>query len=217
MTRARRLSVVTLTLLAAVGAANGGGGTGSAPVRVVDRTFSCTVQRVEGFRYVDVAAVSGFRDPPDAAEWEWQPASWVLDRSGRSLASMTAGDPPAAVQRQRVPMLAVHPTPCRPAKRISFSRRGLVGGRASQLQGSDRYACRVGRSVRLRVRAVFREPTTFARRSYRGRPLLATPPDAVVAEAQVSVQNLAGRPLVFADVLESGRTRLFTAPTCLAE
>jgi hypothetical protein len=69
----------------------------------------------------------------------------------------------------------------------------------------------------MRVRAVFRERTTFTRRTYGGRVILATTPEAVVLEGQIAVQTAAGKPLAFADVLQSGRTRLFTAPGCLAD
>lgn len=209
---------MALTLLvAAAGATSSGIATSSAPVRVVDRTFSCAVARDQGARLFDAAAVSGYRDPQEPAEWKWQPGAWVLDRAGSSLASVTAGAPPLLVRRQRIPMLAVLPAKCRPSEAIPFSRRGLTGGSASQLQGSDRYECRAGSRVLVRVRAVFRAPTTFTKQRYRGRMILATPPEAVVREAQLAIQTLTGKPLVYADLFESGRARLFTAASCVAD
>jgi hypothetical protein len=218
MARIRRVFTVAAAFLVAAAAATGSGtATSSAPARVVDRTFSCAVARYEGARMLDVVAVSGYRDPDQPAEWEWQPAAWALDRVGSSLASVTAGAPPLQVRRQRIPMLAVVPAKCRPSEGIPFSRRGLVGGPASQLQGSDRYECRAGSRVLVRVRAVFRAPTTFTTQRYRGRVILATPPDAVVREGRLAIRTLEGKPLVDADVHESGRARLFTAASCLAD
>jgi hypothetical protein len=213
----RATTVLVLLLVAAASAAGSGTATSSAPVRVVDRTFSCAVAAAAGIRTIDVSAVSGYREPAAPAEWAWQPGAWVFDRAGSTLVTLTAGEQTVQADQHRVPMLAVTPTKCRPAKRIAFSRRDLTGGTASQLQGTDQYECRAGGGrVLVRVRAVFRAPTTFTRQRYQGRAILATPPEAVVREGKVAVRTLAGKPLMYADLRESGSARLFTAASCVS-
>jgi hypothetical protein len=218
----RSAAAITLTLALALGVASvtqaaidasGGGGAAS---RIIDRTFSCSVTRQAGARVLTVTAVSGFRDPDKPADWKWQPGAALGDRDG-SLVSFAAGVPNQNAREQRVRMLAINPASCRPASgRLALSPRGLVGGRASQLQGSDTYECRVAGNVLVRVRAVFRAATTLSSDRYFGRRILAVPTSAVVREARLAVRAPAGRPLVYADVLESGRARLFTARGCIA-
>jgi hypothetical protein len=75
----------------------------------------------------------------------------------------------------------------------------------------------VAQRVIVRVRAVFRGPTSL--RTYRdfGRRLLATPLAAVAREAQLAVRTPAGKRVMYADVIESGKARLFTAGGCVAD
>ena len=86
--------------------------------------------------------------------------------------------------------------------RVAFLTQGLTGGRAAQL--GDELQCIVPRSLMVRVRAVFREPVELevVRRSYSavGR----------IEQGQVAVRTTGGKPLVYADVTDSGRARLFT-------
>jgi hypothetical protein len=187
------------------------------PSRIIDRTFTCSVARHAGARVLNVAAVSGFRDPDSPGEWKWQPWAGVNDHDG-SLAGVAAGDPNQNTRQQRARMLGIDPGSCRPATaRVALSTRGLLGGPASQLQGSDAYECPVGPSILVRVRAVFRAPTTLSVQRYFGRRILAVPTSAVVREARVAVRSAAGKPLVYAEVFESGRARLFFVGNCVRD
>ena len=122
-----------------------------------------------------------------------------------TLAGVTAGwPPPRPLASGGVGFDGRRCTPTR--SRVSFSRHGLAGGRSAQL--GDEFQCVVPRSLLVRVRAVFREPVelTLADRSYSaiGR----------IAQGQVAVRTTAGKALVYADVTDSGRARLFTAGRC---
>ena len=86
---------------------------------------------------------------------------------------------------------------------VSFSRRGLVGGRASQL--GDELNCRVSRKQLVRVRAVFRGPADL---------VLSKPGTFYSAEGRMESGRLDGTPLVYADVADSGAARLFAARGC---
>lgn len=83
--------------------------------------------------------------------------------------------------------------------------------------GSDAYECRAPRAVLLRVQARFRTRTTLRLQSRYGWRTLATSNAAVIEQARLAIRTASGRPLVYADVLGSGRARLFTARTCTAD
>ena len=122
-----------------------------------------------------------------------------------TLAGVTAGWPPPKPLTSGG--LAFAGRRCTTTRaRVSFSRRDLTGGLAGQL--GDELQCIVPRSLLVRVRAVFREPVDLklVQGSYAaiGR----------IAQGQVAVHTTAGKPLVYADVTDSGRARLFTARGC---
>lgn len=208
-----------LAVLAASGLAAGSSSAPAFPAatRLIDRTFSCSVALRAGARPIVVSATSGFRDPDQPTDWRWRPLAVLKDREA-SLASIAAGEPPKNPQFPTGRGLVIDRAKCtRTTAPVVLSARGLVGGRASQLRSSDSYDCRVASRVLVRVRAVFRRPTTLSSVRYFGRMVLATPASAVVREAQLSVRTPAGRRVAYADVVESGRARLFTAPGCTAD
>jgi hypothetical protein len=203
-------SLVAALALATAALLVGGTARGApAAARIIDRTLSCTVPLQSGARPIKVSAHSGFRDPDRPGEWKWlaaaelglPPVVWVY-----------AGEAPNRASGA----LALDLARCtRATARVAFSSRGLNGGVASQLLGTDAYDCRVGSRILVRVRAVFREPTSLAtvlrayRQNYRG-----TPAGAVMREAQLAARTPGGKPVVYADVVESGRARLFVASGC---
>jgi len=77
-------------------------------------------------------------------------------------------------------------------------------------QLGDEYRCVVPKQVLVRVRASFRDSITL--RLINRRSFYAA--DGRVERAQITVQTLAGKPLVYTDVADSGRARLFTGTGC---
>jgi hypothetical protein len=106
--------------------------------------------------------------------------------------------------------LAVNRSTCRAsARQVPLGSGGLEGGTAGRL--GDAFDCTSPRTVLVRVRAVLTSPGTL-----KGHDifLLTTSP---VREAAVAVRTESGKPLVYAQVLQSGKTRLFTAKGCLPD
>jgi len=96
-------------------------------------------------------------------------------------------------------------THCGPSRaKVPFSPKGLAGGVASAF-GED-LRCIVGKSVLVHVRATFTEPVVEEPNkagdfvSALGR----------MASGQIAVRTLTGKSLVYADVADGGRARLFT-------
>ena len=96
-------------------------------------------------------------------------------------------------------------------RRVPLSPRGLSGGAADYF--GDNYTCPAPRKVFVRVRAVLSTPTSF-RRDRRTGFLEATAP---VQEGVVAVRTQSGKPFAFVSVNQSGKARIFTAPTCVAD
>ena len=93
-------------------------------------------------------------------------------------------------------------------KPIPLTTRGLSGGAAGQF--GDQYKCLLSGPVVIRLRAFFVTPTTLkidkARTWYSaiGR----------IANAQVAVRTATGKPLAYAQTLDSGKARLFVSGGC---
>ena len=88
---------------------------------------------------------------------------------------------------------------------VPLSPRGLAGGRASQL--GERFECVVPRRVFVRIRAEFRESVQASRTE------VAVP----LRSGRIAVRAASGRTIVYADVLESGRARLYLAANCVRD
>ncbi len=187
---------------------------GQSRSRIIDRTLLCSTGVQGGTRVIDVSAKTAF-GKGGRLEWLGQivvttPGKPIPGKpnSRPTVAGITAGwPPPAALQSGGG--LGFANKECRPASaRVGFSRRGLLGFPASEL--GDEYTCRVQRTLLVRVRAEFRSPAALeisTDRTYRsaiGR----------VESGQIAVRSLAGKPIVFADVSDSGRARIFTGANC---
>jgi hypothetical protein len=207
-----RFAALLTTLLAAVLAAQTLAGE-AAPiaVKVVDRTLQCTTGVQGGARVIHLRAQSAFGE---GRKLEWL-AQATVSAVGQpvpskpdyrpTLAGMTAGWPaPPPLESGGI---AFENRLCKPTRsRIALGPRGLTGGTASQL--GEEFTCVVPRTMLVRISVVFRAPVelelqrggwTAAGRVQRGR---------------IAVTNLAGKPLVYAEVLEAGKARIFTSKGC---
>jgi hypothetical protein len=191
--------------------------TASAPPaasRVIDRTLSCAVGARAGVRTVTVRGQTGVRDIEDRSKWKFLASATVSDEYA-PFAGVNASNPVADLA-PGVPAspgrlwIAAGGT-CRAVARIPLATTGLVRVLASQL--GDSYDCRPGARVLVRVRGAFRAPTSLKAKRYpHGVTQLVAA--GTVRQGFLAVRSSAGKPLAYAEVLESGKTRLFTAPTC---
>ena len=184
-----------------------------AQARVVDRTLLCATGVAVGARSVTVTARSGVRvggrlDSLGEASVV-TPGQPVPSRPSYlpTLAGVTAGWPPPAPLDSGA--LGHDTRRCRQTSaRVPLTRRGLRGGRASAF--GEEVKCRAPREVLVRVRATFASPT----------PLEPNDEGTFVSAAgrievgRIAVRTRSGTQLVYADVLDSGRARLFTARSC---
>ena len=226
----RRLRVPALPLVAsavlAAAALGAGVPAGASPeqVRVLDRTFVCTPDFVGGIWKMDPRAHAG--TGRRGATWRRLPfATLSTSVSGAAasaiedeIAWITAGRPAADAEltpsfgNADFPVrtwgtLAVNRKQCRSSRaKVPLVRTGLRGGVAGPFD--DRWACATPRRVLVRVRAMLTSRGTL--RSYRSFLRTTVP----LRSASLAVRTQAGKPLVYANVLENGRARLFTSPTC---
>ena len=164
-----------------------------------------------------VEGTSGTRWIEDRSQWKHLAGASVSDWSG-SLGWVSAGNPLAPDESGfRFPprRLSIPATGrCKPARRIPFAIRGLTGGAASPL--TDTHACLPGARLVVRIRGLFRAPTTLKLKVYpSGERVLEA--SGTVQRGELALQSAAGRPLAYAEVFESGGTRLLTAPGCVAD
>jgi hypothetical protein len=182
-------------------------------VRVVDRTLLCTTGFQEGARVLFVRAQAAFGQ---GGTLDWLAGVYISTPGNPdpthpnfrpSLAGVNAGWPPKPPLKSGG--LGFSNRHCVSSKEdVGLSRRGLVGGVASQT--GDDYNCVVPRRVLIRVRAVFRAPVelkSIARRMYSNA-------EGRVEQGQIAIQTLTGKPLIYGDVREAGRARLFTTGGC---
>jgi hypothetical protein len=189
----------------------------------IDRQFLCATSLSGGIHQLEVRGHTGVK----AGRSPWTQLPFVVFSSGGStiggdllrsetLAFITAGRPTALTtidqdwrKSSALPpgRLAVNMRACRPTSRaVPFSRAGLDGGLASRF--GDEIDCEVPRRVLLRVRAILRGPGGFQR--MHGFERLLVP----LRQARLTARTEAGRTIVDAEVLESGRTTIHTAKTC---
>jgi hypothetical protein len=194
---------------------------------VVDRTVTCVPSLVGGIRQVDTLARGGSGkrgsswDSPALASVRTTVSGAAATAVDDNLVWVAAGPPSsqATVVSTLVgitfPMrswgtVAVNRRLCRTSpKRIPLSRKGLSGGAVGPF--ADQWDCAPGRRVVVRVRAVVRSRTELA--SYRGFLRTTVP----VKSAVVVVATQAGKTLSYAEVLESGKSRLYVAPSCFPD
>jgi hypothetical protein len=206
-------ALATITLFSVPPTA-GGESTAS---RIVDRTLSCPVGARAGVRAVTVRGQAGVRDIEDRSKWKFLASAMVSDVYA-PFAGVNAGNPvadlaPGVPARPERLWIATGPT-CRSAARIPFTRSGLSRASAGQLGNS--YDCRPGNRVLVRVRGVFRSPTSLrVRRLPHGITRLVA--SGTIREGFLAVHSAAGKPLAYAQVFESGRVNLFTARSCVED
>jgi hypothetical protein len=199
------------------------------PSRVLDRTLVCATALFAGARDIEAKghrgtgrsggtwlrpALASVTSGPSANGGPQNPT--ILDNS---LVWMTAGRPSAAstlveegllsdLYRTHIwGTLAVNAQRCRLTKaRVTLSPRGLQGGALGPFE--DSFSCATSRRVVVRVRAVVASAAVL--RSFRAFARTTVP----IQEGELVVQTEAGKRLVYAEVLDSGRARLFTAGSC---
>jgi hypothetical protein len=200
--------------------------TPSAPA-VVDRTVSCAPVLLGGVRQVDTLARAGSGrsgsswDKPALASVRTSISGAAATAVDDNLVWVAAGLPSASATVVSTLVgftfpfrswgtVAVNRTVCRTSpKRIPLTRKGLTGGAVGVFD--DQWDCAVGRRVLVRVRAVVESRARL--RTFRG--FLRT--NVPVRSAKLVVATSAGRTLSYAEVFESGKSLLYTAPGCFPD
>ena len=198
-----------------------------ASTAVLDRTFVCTPSLIGGIRQIDTRAHrgSGRRGPswnqPAFAGVETTVSGAAATAIEDELVWVSAGRPSssATVVTTLVGFtfpfrswgtIGVSRARCRASTaRVELGRRGLQGGPVGPID--DRWDCAPGRRVFVRVRAVLGSEAKLS--TFRS-VLRTTVP---VREATLAARAESGRPLVHAQVLQSGKTVLYTSPTCFPD
>jgi hypothetical protein len=213
----RSIAVATVAgvTAAAIAAAFVGAGS-AAPANVIDRTVLCRTGAALGARTVDVNAVSGFRK---AGRFEWlgqlvvsTPGQPVPRRPGYmpTLVGVTAGWPPSPPLTSGA--LGINIVRCKPTRaRVTFTKRGLVGGQATRFLSGDQAKCYAPETVLIRVRSSFVGTASLVRSDDR-TTLQAI---ARIRKAQVAVRTPKGKALLYGEVDDSGTARLFSARSCI--
>lgn len=201
---------------------------GAPPAAAVDRTLLCSTLSVGGGLYqFEIRAQEGIRENRTT----WKSLAFAAARSGRitigpsqlddSLAWAGAGrpshttnleakDPMSPYPAQTHGTLALNQKLCSRSKaRVRLTAKGLEGGPVGQL--GEEYDCPAPRRVLVRLRATMRTRGPV----YRDRDFLKT--KAALKNAYLAIRTRSGRPLAFAAVFESGKARLFTAASCIAD
>lgn len=213
---------------ASVPAATTATGTQAAPAQpvVIDRTLSCNAVVLGGIREIEARAHRGYKFGSD-----WQKLPYAVVTSGAEAGSavggrtiapdnafawITAAKPSAATtvddEYLTWPVtssgtLGLSTTMCKPVtKRIPLTHAGLRSAGAVSLL--EEYDCPSPRALVVRVRAVVTSKATPRQRGF--YKAISVP----VQEAELAVRTASGKPLVYSQVLQSGRVRLFTAAKC---
>lgn len=199
-----------LTATAAMLAAASARGASASPAasRVVDRTFQCRVGFSNGARLLLLTVRSAARRG-DKLDWLAHatvstPGNPLSRQNAQpTLAGVSAGWPPPPPFTSGG--LGYDNARCGGSRaKVPLSPKGLRGGVASAF-GED-LRCIVGTSVVIHLRATFSQAVSEEPNkagdfvSALGRMLTG----------QIAVRTPAGKPLVYADVADGGRARLFT-------
>ena len=182
---------------------------------VIDRTLACKTGVGLGARTVDISAHSGFKK---GERFDWL-AQVVVTTPGQplprrsnynpTLAGVIAGWPPTPPLTSG--SLGLSATLCKPTRaRVAFARSGLSGGEVTALLTGQELKCYAPKTVLVRVRASFFEPTALALSDDRSfRQAIAR-----IQKGQIAVRTTNGKRLVYGEVDDSGKARLFTARSC---
>jgi hypothetical protein len=201
--------------------------------RIIDRAFLCTnATRSGGVRDIGMGAKTGFRS---SGTWKWLANAGILNRgtTPTTLGANQAGQRPTVLTHWGLGFSAGAGTTdpaarphlgyfhiwskwakaCEsvPVRRVPLSARGLPGGRADYF--GDGFTCPAPRRVFVRVRGVFSKPASLRL----DRATLQLTTDAPVQQASFAVRIESGKPLAYASVNESGKARIFAAPSCVPD
>jgi len=176
--------------------------------RVVDRTLLCRTGYAGGARLVLLTARSAARRG-DKLGWLAQafvttPGNPLSKQDSQpTLVGVSAGWPPPPPFTSGG--LGYDNTRCGPTRaKVPLSPRGLSGGIANAF--GDELRCLVGKTVLVRLRATFRQPVV-EEPNKAGDYINAL---GRVDSGQLAVRTPAGKPVMYADVADGGRARLFT-------
>lgn len=183
--------------------------------KIIDRTVVCSITP-GSVRELDVEARSGTRDFSDRSKWRFLPHVGFHDprTSAAKLtsASMSVGGPYIGREPGSSSDTFLLGAACRTAStRVPLSSARLSGGAASPF--GDEYDCVVPAKVFVRVRAVFRAPTTLRRSRTPGGGIYYFARERI-REGAIAISTLSGKPIALATAHESGRARLFVGDTC---
>jgi hypothetical protein len=193
---------------------------GSVAARVIDRTFRCNLGVVAGTPKIEVSAAAGSRtgrrfDRLAQASIITFPENNFNEADSLHVAGITAGWPPPV----SVPTgggLSISLDQCTPVvASVPLTTRGLKGGAVDSFE--DTYECfPLRKTIFVRTRAVFRRPTNLRLRRYPGgdRDLSTT---GRITEGVIAARTPSGRPIVYAQIRESGKARLFLEPDCVPD
>jgi hypothetical protein len=199
-----------LSLNTSSGAAAPGGDLGARAPSIIDRTFRCTpVALGDGVRDLEVIAhplgSHEFQNPSPS------PGFLSLGSGGLSPTSELVSVRAAAWDRFRTRRVLegvyVNRSRCSAARaslRLSFA--GLPG---QPIQWSENQSCPVNGGVIVRIRAVLQAPARWQQldRTYVGAR-------RSVVEAALAIRTGRGKPIAFAELRPSGKTRLWTSSGC---
>ena len=198
----------------------------TASLAVIDRTYTCSTSILGGIYELKSRAHSGIRSGSGWSKLPYAvvgsggwagPVFGLHNAAGNSLAWISAGTPNTATtidldsQSFRVVeggTLGVNHEQCTPSQTaVPLTSVGLRGG-ALQREGVF-IDCPVPRRLLVRFRATVQGSTALRDRA---RIFLAT--NAPAREAKLAVRSLAGKPVAYAEVAQSGQTKLFTGKGC---
>jgi hypothetical protein len=186
---------------------------GSAPVApvastVIDRTYTCTPTPFLGRRWIAPFAQPGVREFGSRTQWHSLATASLhtgTHYDDSTLMTLTAGYPQPTEGTMGLSLSTQH---CRKqAPRIALSARGLRSVAVTPL--GERLRCRATKRVTVRIRSVFLDPAILRR-----GPFGMVAASAPVRRAAIAVRTQDGRPLVFAEIFDQGKARLFTARGC---
>ena len=194
---------------------------------VLDRTFACTPSFLGGIRQIDTRAHSGSGrrgpnwDQPAFAGVETTVSGAVETAIENELVWVSAGRPSASATVITIVVgspfpfrtwgtVGVNRQRCRATTAsVSLGRKGLSGGATGPID--DRWDCATGRRVLVRVRAVLGSPAPL--KTFR-TVLRTTVP---VQSAELVAATESGKRLVDAQVFQSGKSLLYTSPSCFPD
>jgi len=217
--RVRRLAVAISAVVALAAVALGSSARAEVDATVVlDRTYTCAVFFRGGVYLLDTHAHAGTKR---GSAWARLPYAGVRTGvfgggAGNLLAWITSGKPTKSTVVDQdydtfdvatFGTVGVRRESCRQMSgAVPLSPSGLPGGAAPPL-GSE-FECYAPKQVVVRVRAVLASPGTL--RSGEDFQTAHVP----IRTAKLAVRTLPGKALVYADVREDGKARLFTARGC---